>query len=455
MKKKIAIGLAAVLVVGAIGMLNSSKKGAKQPAYRTVTVDKGNLQSTVNTTGMVYSSDATQVYSDLAYSINAVNVSVGDKVKEGDILAELDTAKLEETIAQQSSSAGAQSSASNNSIALAKKRYQNSKADLEGDLNGTISQAETAVDNAKRALEQAEISYDLAAQTLTSKRQEARYSGLGDAEEDMMLAPFISQRDLAYAQYESAKAAVKTAEENLTITKNGVKQQLEAQADDIKTAEIAAGASSAQWIAIENMKKDLEKCQVKAPISGTITSVNAVEGAPGSGLLFVIQNTEDLKVVTTVREFDVANIAIGDEVIIKSNATGDYEFKGKVSKIAPTSKQTEAGKTITSTESDYEAEITVKPDKKALLIGMNTRINIITKEKAGVTYVPYEAVSTDDDGSYIFEVITVDDKTSLKKIPVEQGLETNLYVEISGPDVREGMEVVKDAESINPADIKE
>lgn len=82
---------------------------------------------------------------------------------------------------------------------------------------------------------------------------------------------------------------------------------------------------------------------------------------------------------------------------------------------------------------------------------MNARLDIITEEKSGVYSVPYEAIVTGDDGKcYVYALQFISDqKASAYMVPVEKGLETNLYVEITGENLKDGMQIVKNAHSID------
>jgi len=62
---------------------------------------------------------------------------------------------------------------------------------------------------------------------------------------------------------------------------------------------------------------------IRAPINGTVTAVIAKEGDVGMGRLFVIEDTDNLKIITNVREYDIGKIELGMEVAISSDATGN------------------------------------------------------------------------------------------------------------------------------------
>lgn len=59
-----------------------------------------------------------------------------------------------------------------------------------------------------------------------------------------------------------------------------------------------------------------------------MTAVYAKEGVPAAGLLFVVENTDDLVIKTALKEYDVATVQEGMPTEIKSDATGEEVFRG-------------------------------------------------------------------------------------------------------------------------------
>ena len=76
------------------------------------------------------------------------------------------------------------------------------------------------------------------------------------------------------------------------------------------------------------------------------------EGALGRGLLFVIEDTDNLIVKTNMSEFDLACVNLGDEVNIRADATGNAVFAGILTRIAPASA---LGSVYVAFESDVAA----------------------------------------------------------------------------------------------------
>jgi hypothetical protein len=78
---------------------------------------------------------------------------------------------------------------------------------------------------------------------------------------------------------------------------------------------------------------------------------------------------------------------------------------------------------------------------------MNVRLTIKLNEKKGVYSVPYDAIAAEADGSQWIQVLDTTQKdgkaqNSNKKIQVQTGMETDMYVEISSPDLKDGMKVL-------------
>ena len=188
-----------------------------------------------------------------------------------------------------------------------------------------------------------------------------------------------------------------------------------------------------------------------------MTAVYAKVGEPGNGLLFVIEDTESLKITTYIKEYDVGNITEGMKVTIKSDATGDKEIPGTITYIAPAAVKTDTGTTKTTDSNstvEFEAEVQVDEQNSGLRIGMNTRLTVLVDERNDVYGVPYDSVVEKADGS---EVVYAVEPSSEKEgsyvvteVPVTTGLETDFYVEVSGDSISDGMIVLSDPQSVLP-----
>src|SRR4051812_19524968 len=104
--KRIVIFLAAAIVLGVGGwfayqrFVVQPQAQAQQPSYETAAVDRGNILSTVSATGSIEPQAEVSLLFRSAGTVNNVLVVVGEAVKQGQLLAELDTTDLTLALAQ-------------------------------------------------------------------------------------------------------------------------------------------------------------------------------------------------------------------------------------------------------------------------------------------------------------------------------------------------------------------
>ena len=554
--KKRWIVLAVVVLVAAGGFLLRKKGGNTQTvlASDTQVLSYTDLESSVSATGTVESSDATKVYSTLAYQVKSVLVEVGDVVREGDLLAELDGEAIENQIATQQTSMEVASGSAGAQVQSAYDAYENFKQGLDAGLNASLISAQSQVDNAydayvkasnayerykenvklgentqvlsveaqrnsaATALDQAETALDTAneayrtakdayealpeldeqlteakqrkqeleeaqeqlsveyvtlvvqIETLEKQKQtiesgfesakQARESARQAAEQaqsayDIAQATYnaaVRGEDQALSDYadavDSAWRAYQTALTSLDSTKKGTEDQLEAYSDTLATANAGANTAVTQE-SIRQLNKTLDDTKITAPVSGTVTAVYASVGSSGSGLLFVIEDTDHLVVSTSVKGYDLGDVKTGMEVEIKSDATGDTVISGTLTTIAPTAKKNQLGDTEASSDPSFEAEVRVESADSGLRIGMEARLSYIIAREAHVLAVPYEAVFTDESGQSCILVLRAQEKETylVEKLPVTTGLDDDLDIAVSGTGVEEGLCVITDAKS--------
>jgi HlyD family secretion protein len=91
----LALGLAALVLIGGAGVLwwkNGASKGAR---HVTSVVSRGDITVTVSATGNLQPINTVDVGSEISGTMASVYVDFNDKVKKGQVLAQLDTTKLQ------------------------------------------------------------------------------------------------------------------------------------------------------------------------------------------------------------------------------------------------------------------------------------------------------------------------------------------------------------------------
>ncbi len=93
-------GAAIVLLAAAGYLLFKPGSESSTPLYETETIDLGRLEVTVSATGNLQPTNQVDVGSELSGIVDTVLVDINDRVKKGQELARLDTAKLGDQIAK-------------------------------------------------------------------------------------------------------------------------------------------------------------------------------------------------------------------------------------------------------------------------------------------------------------------------------------------------------------------
>ena len=335
--------------------------------------------------------------------------------------------------------------------------YNQAKTDLATITSSIYSQASAAqsgVASAQTGVASAEAQLDAARDARNGSTLTQLEQGIASANRSVDSAEL--QEDIAKAQQDAAEQSADTAKQQQAATENSIAQQIDTLKDNLIGSQIAAQSTKSQEIAIQSLQDTLADATITAPVSGVVTAVYAEEGQPGNGLLFVIEDTDALKITTNIREYDVGNIEVGMPVVIRSDATGDKEISGTVTYIAPAANKTENGNTLTADDStvEFEAEVQVNDADSGLRIGMNTRLTVLLEERSDVYGVPYDAVVEKADGS---EVVYAVEPSSEKEgsyvvteVPVTTGLETDFYIEVSGDGITDGLSIVSDPQSVAP-----
>jgi multidrug efflux pump subunit AcrA (membrane-fusion protein) len=116
----------------------------------------------------------------------------------------------------------------------------------------------------------------------------------------------------------------------------------------------------------------------------------------------------------------------------------------------------------TDTNNNFSVVVRVTSPVGKLAIGMSAKINIVTQEKTNVFAVPYDAVTTNDEGKTVVYALKEDAASAPTageagtppaamgtEIEVETGMETDYYIEISGKGLEEGILIFADPEGKN------
>lgn len=161
---KIIFALLLIATIFLIFKLISGKLGKNTgeviSVNQVVTLKKGSVTNSVSEKGRVVPSNSLEVFAEKPLSISNINVKVGDQVKKGDIIAELDSSSIEEQLKSRKAQKSATEKNLSAQISAAKKRLQEAISGRDSGKNPALVAAETSLTQAMDQYLSAQKSYD-------------------------------------------------------------------------------------------------------------------------------------------------------------------------------------------------------------------------------------------------------------------------------------------------------
>lgn len=419
------LGFIGILILGAfIANIVLNNQGLSDDKY-TVLKLKKNINK-INAKGEVKSEDSTNVYSNVNLPIKEVKIKLGDKVKADDILAILDTSKLEDQIKELEASIITTDAANQAALENAKLVYDNALALSNDEKNQDIKNSETVSNQAKRDYDNKKSIYD-------KYKQLHESDGISDQE--------LKEYEISY---ENAKDLYEKSKVTLDNIKSKVQQDLVTARTSYEAAKAKAEDNS-QHITLENLNKDLSNAVIKAPVDGIISVKNATVGNQSSGILFEIKDQNNMTVNVDVKEVDIEKIEVGQKAEIKSDSTGAKIIEGEVVRVEEIAKTEDNNKLDLSNDSNdkeakYEVKLKINDPSIKLKIGMKAQADIIIDEKEEAYIVPVESVLKDKDNKDCIYALEKQGRDYIvKEISITKGTETDTDIEIFGQDLKNNM----------------
>jgi HlyD family secretion protein len=166
MRKKSLITLAAIAVVGLIGLLVRQVAFAKEPAtYRFATITRGDMKATVSSTGTLNAVTTVSVGTQVSGQVSELLADFNDHVKKGQLLARIDP-----TLALQAvTDAQANLEKSQAQAVQASRDYSRNRELLDAGLvaRSAYEQTQATSEVAQAGVKSARIALDRARQNLT------------------------------------------------------------------------------------------------------------------------------------------------------------------------------------------------------------------------------------------------------------------------------------------------
>jgi HlyD family secretion protein len=374
LKRRSGVWLTVGCVLLLVGLLavTGAFRGAKPIApEKIVTVERGDVARSVVARGKIEPLSRVSIKSKANGIIKALLADVGEPVKEGQVLAELDKEDLEAQVRE------------------AKASHDAEQANLQA-----------AVATEDRA------------------RIEAVNPELGFTRRDYERAQGLFRDKIASQQQ------LDDAERAYEVSKN--RQQLLDAAVECAAAQTqqCRARVAAAKAAVDRAEENLSYATIRAPITGIVLQRLSEVGDAVSSLLnlgsaasviMVLGDTSSVYIKGNVDEADIGKTELNQCVRTKVEAYPEESFDGAVKRIAPSGQ--DQGNVTT-----FEVRVTISNPKGKLRVGMTANAEIVLEERKSVLLTPESALVYDKDKSTWAQLLASGTKQGWRKVPVKLGI---------------------------------
>jgi len=382
--------VAVIVLLIAGGVFAATRGGTKIDPSKLAKVEKGDLAKSVVATGKVTPITKVEVKSKASGIVKKLLVDYGDRVKKGQLLAQLDKVEIEAQVEQ--SKAGLEAAQAN--LKSSQADFERAKVDAEG----------PDVPVLKRA-------YDRA--TSMAKDGVVSASALDDAEKNYEMA--LNKQNVSKAQVTVLKAKIAQSQANVAQDEANLKQ----------------------------LEEQLSYTDIISPIDGIVLSRDVQMGDAVSSILVLgssatlvmtLGDTSEVYVKGKVDESDIGKVYLGQRARIKVESFKDKTFDGKVTKISPMGVEKD---NVTT----FEVRVSIQNPGGELKAEMTANAEIILEEHKNVLQIPEGAILYDKDKKASVEIPNPKGKEGKDKVAVNIGISNGAKTEVlSG--LKEGDQVV-------------
>jgi RND family efflux transporter MFP subunit len=500
-----------MLAVSVYAVSNFRRKGAMTPIEAQVmemnmpapsgaapvelaSVERGTVENTVRYTGQAVANVEQDVYPRVTGSITWMPFYAGDRVKEGQLLARLDTSQIAPQVAERR----AMVEGARQGVSVARTQYEEAlaavaqaKAELggkEGALAGAkadltaareerisaeaqLSAMESQVADAEAELEAARADQEYWQGQIKRSGallKEGAISGEEFQREKAEAQGAVSKVRQAQARVRQAKSQVRAAEAALrkadaAITAASAKVQetasdLEAHHAHVRATRAAAstarrqigqaqaGAEQAR-AALSGVTTTQGYTEIRSLVDGVVTERLISPGVlvnPGQAILKVAQ-ISPIRLQANVAEADLRRIEVGSPVTVRDQDGRGKPVAAKVTSIAPA---------VDPAARTGVVEAVLPNPREEFLPGEYVTMEITTGRREGTLNVPSRAVQerstpsggvlSADSQSYVWVAEPVagrENQFTVRLVPVETGMKSGNTVEIRS-GLHEGQQVV-------------
>lgn len=353
-------------------------------------------------------------------------VDIGDRVNEGQLLAEIDTPELDQQLAQ-----GRQELESARlEVRQAEQNVNRAEQDVV-QVRQNLEQAEAELEQAVAGLKQTKTNRDLARVTLTRSKNLVEQGIVPRQETDERQARF----DVSEAGVGVAEANIRNRQANIRAAQATIRSKLSDVAGLKELVEARRAQVRGQEANVARLVELQSFGRVTAPFGGVITARNVDTGSlitPAGGTtggnaasagsaangLFRIARVDSIRTFVNVPQANLASISPGLTAEIHIREFPDAKFEGRVVRTASA---------LDSASRTLPVEVLIPNDDFRILPGMYAEVKFNLFRDNSIVLVPSSAIIVRPDGNF---VATVGEGSTAHFKKIETGRESGKDIEI-------------------------
>ncbi len=462
-RKIVAVGTLAVMMCCLPGISYSQEKEGTSVPVKVTAVKRGQISQELSLTADVGPQSSVTIVPKVGGTLEEIKVKLGDRVKEGELIATIESREFLLGVKQAEAAFSAAKSQWDLVKATAQTEFFSNLAQVQAALKMVQANLDKIrkgarkeeIDRAEAAYQQALANADTAEKDLSRAKDNYEKGAISD-----------QQFDRAQLEFKVAQAGLESAKANLDLIKKGAREE------DIKAVEAQVEQTQAQLKSLESLKEAksweakiagaqaqaeqaevalglakirLEDCTLKAPISGIISKrfVDAgVMVGPTQSLVSIV-DIDTVKLLTHVNDEDLNKVKLTQKVEVKVDTYLNRTYEVKEINISPV---------MDPLSRKIEVNIRIPNPDYLLKPGMFPKIKLLGEQK-NVVFIPKAAVIKKEKEEQVF--VVRDNRAYLQKVNL--GLEKGNLVQIL-EGLKEGDQVVisgqTDLKSGDPVVIK-
>jgi HlyD family secretion protein len=472
--KTLAIVIIIILIIAGYYIVKSFLKNPAE-GYITEKISKGQVTEEISETGSVKATEDLSLSFKGTGRIAKINVSSGQEVQKGEILAELDLsqiqaqlqsaqAQLSQAITQyeksQSGSGIEDVNSAKQSLNTAYVSAQNSLNDAYTKIYSTYSfiielqdayfdppydirnltvqesklEIASSMQKAKEFLNGSDVDAALSQMILSLENIKINLRIIREecdkkANYDTVPASARTTLDSHRTSIDTAISSVSSAQQTISSYKIALQKT---QSGNTENADIYLLQINQAQANVNLYQSQLNDNYIRSPINGKVTEVNVKRGetvSPNQSIINLL-SIEPFQIKVNIYEQDIVRVKIGNTAKIELVAFPKQIFEGKVVSIEPAEK-------IVDNVVYYEITIDFPQQPEGVRSGMTADVVVLASEKNDVLRVSKSAVESIDGK----ESVQLINRGKIELREIQTGLEGDDYYEVvSG--LQEGEEII-------------